>query len=190
VSNYWKVSGAKTGSDQFGIILAVAVYWAVGLWAFQTHSETFRFLAAYGATFLSISNVVGSGFWRRWAFWLEPKPAEKAESRRADLGRNVGQAIIAILAMVSTFALLSAILHGFLDNTTAVDHGNIALNYTKAYLWNTVNSIPVLQINQTIHWAMPPLFGTKLGQASEILFRLLVIAPGLSVITRYLQYER
>jgi hypothetical protein len=189
VSSISKRFEGKTGQDKFGLVFAVSLYWIIGFWAFQTHSEIFRIFSAYGAAFLAIFYIARSGFWRRWAFWVEPKPEEKASSRRADFGKNVAQAIIAILAMVSTFALLSAILHRFLDNTTAVYPGNVAWNYTKAYLWNAIDAIPVLQINETIHWAIPPLFGTKLGQASEILFRLLVLAPGLSVITRYLQYN-
>jgi hypothetical protein len=183
-----KVFEGNTGKDMFGLVLAVALYWIVGLWAFQTHSEIFRIFTAYGATFVAIFYVVKGGFWRHWAFWIKPKREERAESRRGDLGKSVVQAIIAILAMVSTFALLSAILHPFLDNTTVAHHGNLAWNYTGAYFWNTIDAIPVLQINETIHWVMPPLFNTGLGQGSEILFRLLVIAPGLSVITRYLQY--
>jgi hypothetical protein len=191
-SRYWSFTfkglAAETGPAKFGVVLAISFYWIIGFWAFQTHSEIFRIFSAYGATFLTIALMVGSGFWRRWAFWIEPAPDEKAGSRRADLRKNATQAIVAILALVSTFALLSAILHPFLDNTTVVYHGNAAWNYTKAYLWNTIDAIPVLQINETIHWAMPPLFGTKLGQANEILFRLLVIAPGLSVIIQYFQY--
>jgi hypothetical protein len=184
----WKAFEGKRGRDQFGLVFAVSLYWALGLWAFQSHSEIFRLFIAYGATFVAIFYVARSGFWRYWAFWVQPNSEEKATSRRADLGKNVAKAIIAVVAMVSTFALLSAILHGFLDNTTAAHHSNVAWNYTQAYLWNTVDAIPVLQINETIHWAMPPMFGTALGQASEIIFRLLVIAPGLSVITRYFQY--
>lgn len=184
-----KPYAGKTGPEKSGLVFAVVFYWIVGLWAFQTHSQVFRAFSAYSAAFVAILYIARSGFWRRWAFWIEPKSGEKALSRRADLGENVVGAIIAIIAMVSTFALLSAILHQFLDNTTAVHYGNLDWNYTKAYLWNTIDAIPVLQINETIHWAIPPLFSTKLGQANEILFRLLVIAPGLSVIIRYLQYN-
>jgi hypothetical protein len=182
-----RLYSVNTSRDFTAVTLVVAFYWTLALFAFSGHSAIFRGLAAYGVTVIAVGIIIQSGFWREWFFWMKAEPLEPGVTRAKATRRDVFRAIAAALSILSMFAVLSAQIRGSLLPNHVIHEGNFVWAYTVGYLWNVVDSIPVLNVTGTYHWMVPPLFGDRLGQHMELAFRLLVVAPGLSVITRFVQ---
>ena len=169
----------RSTRDLFSSFAAVAAAWGVGLLAFSGGSFWFQSIVLLVLTLLTIQGVRDSGFWRQWIFWRAPK-----------IGGTVAlyNAVFAFLTLSVFCALVSSEFYRYGLFHIAESHlgGNILWMYTATYFWNLVDAIPGLEITGTLHWDSPLQFSNTWGELFLILFRLLVLAPLLTVIAEFI----
>lgn len=177
----------ETGSNLLAIICAISVYLVLGLWAFHTNSSLFRGFVVYAITVITVTYLIASKSWKTLFNWPGRYHTPDDLIRRRRLLTDMCKSLVAIVCMVVMFTIWSAAGHKFLTNLPFRKNENSMWIYLQGYLWNVTEAIPVIQINETLHWTVPALFGTRLGEAIELVFRILVIVPGFRTFARYVQ---
>ena len=125
--------------------------------------------------------------------WLQTKAPEWLQNvsppERVEAWGAIALYINFVIAM-GCFASIAFLLHGltpplFLPAVREVDHGALA----DFLLWQLLDSIPGLNVPQTLRWEAPVTYQRGLAGWLVLLFKVMVIVPVVSGIGHYLKDE-
>jgi phospholipase C len=171
----------RSTRDLVRVVCLSAFAWAIGFLAFGGSNgliQTAIVLIVCAVTFVGVRQ---SQFWQQWIFWQPQRLAGRPAMYNG---------LYALLSLTVFWALVSAALYHYgLFHLGRHPPGNVLWQYTAMYLWNIVNAVPWLNVTQTLGWQTIAVTD-RYSEIFLITFRLLVIAPVLTVIVRYARQDK
>jgi phospholipase C len=167
----------ESGRDLLKALILIGLTWLTGFLVFNGSSLALQLAVVLASVYLTLQGVLKSGFYKNWLFWKPPKYRGRIA---------IYNAAYALIVMITVFALISAygFMHGPFRVKPVEAHGKLLWEYTTTYAWNFIDALPGVKITSTFHWDQPLDFSDLFSETFLILFRLLVLAPVVSLIVQ------
>jgi len=166
------------GGRALYLAIYIAPVEAFVLWAQDDVGEDamLDFTVIAGAFLGTAGLIIATGFWKRWL----PLADRSTES----VPLTVISTLAAVVAITVAFSGLSAVLEAREVIATKPDVEDRAVWKSQTfYAWQFWDSIPELEIPQTLGWEREFKTSDWLGGLLVLLFKLLVILPVVAAIT-------
>jgi hypothetical protein len=121
-----------------------------------------------------------SSFWRWWVFWRRPT---SLTAQGLTKWQFAIRSLLAAVLLTEAFAIATALIYVYARGVLNPEHEltEILWPLERHYAWHLANAVPVLAMSDTFHVDSPVTFEDPWSGTLLVGFKLLVIAPLITV---------